>query len=770
MLSYTQSLVNELKQKTEGTKFSIRVLCSEAGLGKYTAVAEFIRQCNYRLIEIDSYAKFSPLEAIINILQTDAIDVKDLHAGMLKWLQNNEKAAILFNKNTEYSGDLLNFIDKLIVNVLNHSLAINSLIVLFIIDEKAGNMPEALLPILIKYSGYVDYLNGIRPWTASELKELFTEIYPTVCCDEKNLNKIISASFGNPYILKQTLEFLKRKSIFYYQDNTWHLKDIDDYLLNRSISDIVQHRYQALDETLKETIQKASIIGCEFDVETLKNPLKVYDACNLLQKIEEVSRLIHKKLPDNYLYCFENVHSQISINNLIDFSQRKAWNLAIANYFARKIEYQSSTYPVRKICEMLYKAAFYYQEAEDFEMAISFYFKLISQYMALGYYRSAIEMAENIRRLDIFPPDNELHKILLIYEMESLEAITDMPRAYSKFEEYEKLNISNKDTYLWREFKKAYYLYGIGQTNESYRIISQFEQKRIALQGDSSKLAVLIFNLLSAIKETCKLDYVDDYNYAIALAKNQNLEEEYYYLLRKANFAHSDQIAIRLMETAYRYFEDKNNFIQQAYTAHNIGTEYFYMLNPGEALKYIQKAEHILREKGSESLIYTQNSVAIYKIIFEHHYEEAMEYLEQLDFSYYEPFTKLGILNNKATCLRKLGLYEKTAQLLGQIESINQESDHYVWFQGCLLLQKGYLAKARKDHLNAYRYFYQYLLKEYSMEKANKVIAIRNIEELSSLLGIPFPQEYNAYRNMTDKCGNYLYEHSLMFCDFFFWE
>ena len=61
-------------------------------------------------------------------------------------------------------------------------------------------------------------------------------------------------------------------------------------------------------------------------------------------------------------------------------------------------------------------------------------------------------------------------------------------------------------------------------------------------------------------------------------------------------------------------------------------------------------------------MIYTQNSVAIYKIIFEHHYEEAMEYLEQLDFSYYEPFTKLGILNNKATCLRKLGLYEKTAQ------------------------------------------------------------------------------------------------------------
>lgn len=68
---------------------------------------------------------------------------------------------------------------------------------------------------------------------------------------------------------------------------------------------VVQERFEKLDDNLKEAIQKASIIGKEFDSKTLENPLKVIRAQQLLMQIEDISQLIYTKLPDKTLYSFE---------------------------------------------------------------------------------------------------------------------------------------------------------------------------------------------------------------------------------------------------------------------------------------------------------------------------------------------------------------------------------------------------------------------------------------------------------------------------------
>lgn len=549
-LSYTNSIIRKISTVAQKRNFSFCVLSSEKGLGKRTAVKQFVNDSSYQSIWINSQISTSSFESIRLALKVDDIDAMDLRRSFISFLSSNENVAVIFNNCELYTNDMLDFISDIIPNVLNNSRIKNRLIFVFIYNNTNDVFSGFFTDFITTHGNLVEHVKADR-WLPNQLYELFNVIYPQSNCSKEIIYKLISLSFSSPYVFLQILDYLKQKGVFMQTAENWVLKGYNDDILAYNIHNIITKRYDLLDDQLKDTIKKASIIGCEFEVETFENSFSVFNAQILLNQIEEVSRLIHKTLPNELFYSFENTQSNMSIQSLIELDKRVLWNRAIADYFIAKLNDNNTYLTTKEVCEISCKIAFYLTEAKEVKEAIYYNFKLATQYQALGYFCSALKIISQIKTLSNNIHDTNIRLILITFEMECYEALNRPIEALKKYYEYEKICPSSFEYNIWAMHKRALYLYGSGDINTAFSIMQTIEKDKNKKDLTNKRILVRCLDLLSAIKETKRLEYINDYNEAISIADSGKHYEEYYFLLSKANFAHKRDVSIDMMKSAY---------------------------------------------------------------------------------------------------------------------------------------------------------------------------------------------------------------------------
>lgn len=767
MLKYTEDFFHKIRLATKNKGFSICALLSNKGYGKSTLAKEFVQHYGYNHIIVNRPPEHSNhLYPLFSALKESTTDYHNLYLKIIQFLNANPLSALIFNSSECYQEELIRIITEVSSFCINNAADKSPKVFLFLIND---TQPSASLDkYFSKFSQYVNYIPFER-WKKNDLLDLFKTEYPICDYQEKDLNQIVNLSFSNPEDFISNLEELKRKGVFVRnKDGIWQLSDFNPDVLSRRMGRVVQERFEKLDDNLKEAIQKASVIGREFDMKTLENPLKVIRAQQLLIQIEDISQLIYRTLPDN-MYSFENEEAHLSIDGYVKEEDRKIWNRAIAEYFANEIKYEYAELDERKIDELLRKAAYYFKKADDYKASIAYLIKLISRCFANANYSQVIRLVKDIKSYPKDCPTSEMRKIALIYSIESYEVLCEFDKALNSYYEFEKYSSIQSDILSWGIIKKAYYYYYNNKTPEAYNMLLFIKDEKEPCTDKNAKLYVNGYNMLSAIGQTLgDKEYVNHYNYALSLAKKFRLTDSYYSLLRKANSVHKGEIGISMMHEAYRYFRDKNKYMY-AMTAHNMGTEYLLMMNGDESLKYLEEAEQLFRELGSTGLLYALNSIAIYKMVIEHDFEKALVILEELNS--FDEFERMALLNNQATCKRKLGCLDEAKKLITEIIRINNKPENQlIWYKEYTILQNAYLCKTQDKNEDALAYFTSYMELGVDMSKSNRVLTIKNIVNLSTILNKPINENINALKNAYDLHGQSLYENDIIAADLMFWE
>lgn len=769
MIKYIKDKVERINQNLANNKFSICVLREKKGFGKTTIAKKFVAQYNSHHITINRCSPHeNHLATIANSLSVNTYDFNILYEEIVKHLGEHVENIVTFLNAESYQDEVLRFIANLSNHCINNSLDRSTIFVFTVNDT--GQL-HTLNNYFHQYRHYVEYID-LPKWHQKDLLELFQQEFPNNLVDKKDIESIIDNSFSNPQDFISHLEELKRRNIFMKNaQGYWALQSFDKNILALTTGKMVRERYDQLEPGLKETIQKASIIGNEFDVATLEDPLKVKQGQHLLTQIEDISKLIYRPIPDELLYSFENADAHMSINGYVLEDDRIKWNIAIGEYFMKKIEGGYITIDEQNLDNFLRKAAYYFKEASDYVNATACYLKLIVRCYVHSNYNQAIMFVEELNKISSDNIPSEAIRMALLYKMKSNEVLNNFEHALQDCNELVQMSYSEGSAKTWITTKKAHYLYYTNKVSQAYSLLSP-----IIIRRDFTKLEAElyanIFSLFSAIQQTMgNREYIRNYNFALDLAKKHKLKNTYYNLLRKANSVHRGEPGVMLMKESYDYYKNCNNLYEQAMVAHNIGTEYLCLLRADDARRYLDEANMLLKKIGSTLQVYAINSIAIHHMLFANDYKTALDILSNVNLESLDNFDSLAIINNIATCKRKLGLIFEAKKLIDEIERINNsQGTNFAWYNQCIILQKGCINKEQGLHEEALRCFLSYFEFEYEGIKADKVFAIKNVVYLSKILGRDIPEKLKQLTDAYDACGEVLFNENIIFSDLLFWE
>jgi len=107
------------------------------------------------------------------------------------------------------------------------------------------------------------------------------------------LNLIYGKTYGNPLFLEETLRYLiEKRQIYQKEDGTWDRDSLSSLKIPTSLRSIVRAKLEGLSEDYLSLLRTASVIGQDFDYETLMKLSGISDEDKFLNLLEE---LIEKK-------------------------------------------------------------------------------------------------------------------------------------------------------------------------------------------------------------------------------------------------------------------------------------------------------------------------------------------------------------------------------------------------------------------------------------------------------------------------------------------
>lgn len=742
----------------------IYILESEEGMGKRTIIDSFVKIQNVKnVIKIHlSKNDSSPLFELADWLQLNSDSFQQVYKALYKYCltcnQQREKVYIIIYRAEYIALEICELFNTILLN----GVKIN----LFLLMNDPSFQTQACIANNLNRNIKKVRYRRLERWKDSELNLLLKENYPNLCLNNNNMAKIFNMSFGNPSIFIMYINYLY--STFEVLNND--VLEQNDSILFTQASLIVKSRYERLDPLLKETIKKSSIIGNEFDSKTLSESFNISQAKYLLDKIENISNLIIKKDNPLSVYRFDNEQTHITISTLITSEESKKWNLAIADYFAKLQNITHNYANIIQLQEYYFNAYYYYKSTDLLDSAVIFAFRLFPIYISLEHYNSLLNLINDISKYS-YQFNSLQTELINFYKMKCYDALFEYDKALEFNYLYEKISFNSNRGY-WLKYKRALYLYNSGKMSSAYNLLKDLQKPIKKSSKIKIKYQVYGINLLSSILETMNDPlYVTQYDRALALAKKEHMVEGYYYLMRKANFAHRGELGIPLVNEAYLYYKKAGNMTQQAMAAHNIGTEYLYCLNPNKSYYYLNEAYDIFISLGNRGKNYTLNSLAIYEMIFNNNYKKAIDLLNEAEKTTDEDFNLLSYMNNKAVCYRKMGRLGKCEECILWIEKQNKKSNNNFDSFNCVLnLQKAYIWKEKGDNRTACSYFLKYIRSNHCKIAPMRIAAIKNFVTISKQIGISLPSDIEEIKSSTSTAGDYFYKKNLLFCNLQFWE
>lgn len=587
---------------------------------------------------------------------------------------------------------------------------------------------------------------------------------------EKQMDAIIKEAFFNPALIKKMVRYFIDVGIFYEQDDYWVSDEPDFHLTTRLFEEHISHRYEKLDDTLKETLNKASIIGYEFDIKLLSQPLGIIRAEDDLRRIERLSRLI-SHVEDKYQ--FENRTVYNIINNKISPSEKKALHHLLAEYLYKKLdEYQRID--SNKILRILFVIKQHYLEAEDIENALHI----------CGCY---IQKAFQERNYDVtltgikeyFDMSSGRYayaeQLLLCLATNTYMVLGRFAEALQCLKKIKKQYLPDGSSY-WIDYMKSYCLFNNGDTAGSQRIaeylIEKLDSKNIVDEFLMLKLSIFMAGMYHHFGEIRKANRRYEQGLTIAEGK-KSYSKEYHYLLSISNMFLTNELAIPQILKSMDYFKGNQLMTSYAKAANNVAINYIYEASFETAAHYLEQSQENFGIICSSSIHYPLNNLGT---VYAHqgNYTKALEFFTQANIYQINSFSTLWIDMNIANCERKLGNLDKTEIILQKVENrISTLTENTLFLKRNLLISRGLLDWDRDAFSSACSYLEEALEIELNLlhNDTYPIYISKLLVSVCEKANIVIPQNAVAFRNsfVDSFCQNLLDNHT-HWGNFLFWE
>lgn len=764
MIKYIRNAINLIaEQIKQNNQSGLYLLYSDKGMGK-TTISEGFKEIYTNTLLF----KCNSIYDIVNTLSKQrAKENFDLYAHFLKPIikkvKKNHIETLIFDVDVPSNKDLFDFINKTFDAIYKQGIHIN---VIILMDSKSYHNYQH---VFSEYRRLI-YLQQLRKWDSVDFEELCKgdEQYNFTV---SQLNLIQQYSLGNAGNFFQHLNMLKYYKYLTIKNKQWELNSNANLeeTLQEEYSEIVQKKYAELPEDLKSIIQRTSVVGYMFQNDVLKGAYKITNVKKLIRQIELLTDLLYytDKELENGKFESEDIPPQIE--KMIDQESLMSWCTALVDYYENKIE-KTKLISLER-CRLKEKCILYYQKTGNIEKEIYHYLTLIPLKFNLGQFRSAIDLSKKLAKKTI---DNYEYKEIYYYciyiQVQINKAIANYTEAIKCLDSYILL-ITNDESLISEELLalKAELLYDVGDIQSAYDIFSTLYTNN---STNDPNIRVNIVSMLSSIEETLSNDnYINHFNEALAYSKDNNLDREYYKLLRKANMAHSGENSIVLMENAKRYFSNNNLIRELIMVHHNIGTEsLFYEATINLADNELKSSYKMAKECGFSQLSYIDNSMAIHLII-KGYYKEALEILNRLLTYDEEDFSIISFLLNKVTCLRKLNQFFEASEYLSMAEKLNKQPKNNIpFFTSQIIIQKAYLFLHEKQYNNAFDKLQEYFKYNYN-DRVGNIVSIKIVlKKLCDILKYSYPSVIVNFGDTYDTVTQRIAENHLVLCELMFWE
>lgn len=607
--------------------------------------------------------------------------------------------------------------------------------------------------------------------TSTEFRDYFADLLKGKNqIDEQQMDGIITEAFFNPALIKKMVRYFIDVGIFYEQDGCWFSDEPDFHLTAKLFEEHISHRYEKLDDVLKATLNKASIIGYEFDVKLLSQPLGIIKAEEDLRRIERLSRLISHT---ENRYQFENNTVYNLINNKMNASEKKTLHHLLAEYLYEKIAQYQRTDP-SKVLRILYLIKQHYLEAENIETALHVYGCYIQRAFQERNYDAALAGIKEYFEVSAgrYPYAEQQ---LLYLEINIHMILGDFVEAYKCLERINEQYLPIGSSY-WIDYMKSYCLFNNGDTTRSQEIAEHLTDKLDSgcISDEFLMLKLDIFmagmyhhfgNIRNANRR---------YEQGIAIAeRKKSYSREYNYLLSISNMFLTNELAIPQILKSMDYFKRNHLMTSYAKGANNVAINYIYEGDFETAANHLEDSKQVFDIICSASIHYPLNNLAT---VYSHkgNYEKALELFTQAQSYQINSFSFLWISMNIANCVRKLGDLEKAETILLEVEDkIATLTESTLLLKRNFLISKGLLDWDNDDFSSACSCWEQALEIELHLlhNDTYPIYISKLLLSVCEKTNEPLPQIAVPYCNSFSDpfCQNLLDNHT-HWGNFLFWE
>lgn len=232
---------------------------------------------------------------------------------------------------------------------------------------------------------------------------------------------ILEKTQGNPFFLEEVLRSLIDTGMVYQKDEKWIAhQDIETIKLPESVQSVVLSRIDRLEDTLRQTLQSASVIGKLFRKRLLEyTSRQEVELEYLLGKLEDLSLIYQERVIPEEEYSFRHVLTQETVYQNILRRHRERLHAQIAE--AIESLYQNA------LDEYYEQLAYHWERAKVADKALAYLKKAGERALgnfanddAMTHFTRALELIEEERR-DIFKAE------LLFGLFQAKAAVLDSP-------------------------------------------------------------------------------------------------------------------------------------------------------------------------------------------------------------------------------------------------------------------------------------------------------------------------------------------------------
>ena len=763
----------QLEQCYKLRRNSLTFVIGEKGVGKSYFIHNYYKQeKNILYIREQSFKSYF-LEPIVFAIEEfynstyaghESINMPDNIRRELLEICKKDNIIIYFESFDSYQEDMAKFCISFFQSFLDNDKY--SAFILIELDNDFSSKDKSILDKLYSLTVNTNFIKFKRK-TKEELFEIISKIFNNqLQIDEKEKKYIIKSSFGNISYLFIIINYLKQEGYIYFSGDGWICKKLPKGILNKTVEDYIKHRYERLNDDLKITLQKSSLLGIEFSSVQLKDTFNILKAEEELTMIENISSLIQKNNIYNVgKFNFETEEVCNNIQSLIPEHEKKLWNKMLAQYY--EVQYKKSGQNLIKRLENCCRLAIYYRNCVDIQKSVLFCTRAIRYSIYLLDYKHALELIFTIKHI----PEIKFNYISLYSEIIKWEVY-----CYHELGKYSDaanlcVKILKNYTYTNNEQMEISYLYAdslyfIGEVDMALNELLKLKDK---LQlSDANRLRYKVLSQLATVYAFYR-DYGkarEYFSYSVNQCYKSGLDYDYNVQLRKSSMFWDLQLTIPLMKQAANYFEEKKNFQEIAKIYHNIGTDLLYLGNGDEAIGYLNQSLDAFQKYGSDEIHYTYNCIGVYYATYKLDFEKAILYFNKaLSF---KPvlFSEMVLNINIASCLKALNDDKSSHAFLNNALDIQKilgtNIPSYMLY---ILINLGIFAKI-DGRLNESEYYFKKSL-DYKLNKNQLYLVGKNLLDI-----LPYSDnvisEYATYN--VDPLYDIYYKNNICLSTLRFWE